>query len=162
MSTKTITIQGVQVEVAQPYAAGHTLTDAEAKALNQVRAENVRNNMAGKVKEIKGDAEEFTQEMLNAIGAAVSEYDAAYQFNMPSAGGSTRTTDPLEVEARRIARELVSNSVRSSGRKLKDIDPEALKAKVEEVAAMPQVVAEAKKTLAQKRKLVEASEITFA
>ena len=41
---KTISTQGVTIEVAEPYAEGHTCTAAEAKALNQVRAENVRNN----------------------------------------------------------------------------------------------------------------------
>ena len=50
MSQKTITIQGVEFTVASPYAEGHTITEAEAKALNQVRAENIRNNCAGLVK----------------------------------------------------------------------------------------------------------------
>ena len=158
---KSITIQGVSVEVAQPYVAGHPVTEAEAKALNQVRAENIRNNMAAKVKEIKGDSEELSQEQLDAIAAAVSKYDAEYVFNLASVGGGARSTDPLEVQTRSLARQLVSNSAKQQGLKLKDIDKEVLAAKIEEVMQIPEVIAEAKKLLKQKQKLAEASSISF-
>lgn len=160
MTTKTITIQGVTCTVSQPYEAGHAITEAEAKALNQVRAENIRNNTASFVKETRGDAEEFTQEMLDAIAAHVAEYDAKYEFSMASVGAA-RTTDPLEIEARSIARKLVSEAARAQGIKLKDIDPEALKAKIAEVAANPEVVKEAEKSLKQKQKLASATAVSF-
>ena len=41
---KTISISGQAFDVSTPYAAGHTLTEAEAKVLNQTRAENIGNN----------------------------------------------------------------------------------------------------------------------
>ena len=65
MTTKEITIAGQTFAVLQPYAEGHTITEAEAKALNQVRAENVRNNMAGKV---KAAAEGTAAEVLGGGG----------------------------------------------------------------------------------------------
>ena len=154
---KTIVIQGVSVEVAQPYTEGHAITAAEAKALNQVRAENIRNNMASKVKEIKGEAEELSQDQLSAIGAAVSAYDAEYVFSMASAGGGGRTTDPLEAEAKAIAKQLVSNAVRAKGLKLKDYPKEAFDAKVAEVMELPDVQAAAKERLKKKSKLAEAA-----
>ena len=157
MSTKTIVIQGVSVDITVPYTAGHALTEGEAKALNQVRAENIRNNMAAKVKEIKADAEELSQEQLSAIAAAVAEYDAAYEFTLASTGGGSRTTDPLEVECRAIARQLVSNAVKAKGLKLKDYPKESFDAKVAEVMELEQVVAAAKERLKKKSKLAEAA-----
>lgn len=154
---KTIVIQGVSVEVSQPYAEGHTVTAAEAKALNQVRAENLRNNLAAKVKEIKGDAEELSQEQLSQIAATVAEYDKAYEFSMASAGGGSRTTDPLEAEAKAIARQLVSNAVRKSGIKLKDYPKDKFDAKVAEVMELPEVQSAAKERLKKKAKLAEAA-----
>ena len=53
---KTVTIAGLAVELSTPYAAGHTLNEAEAKTLNQVRIENIRNNSAKAVKEAGDDA----------------------------------------------------------------------------------------------------------
>jgi len=105
MSTKEITIAGQTFTVLQPYAAGHAITEAEAKALNQVRAENVRNNMASKVKAaVEGTAKEG-EPTADTIAAAVAAYDAAYIFNLASVGGGKRPTDPVEVEALRIARD---------------------------------------------------------
>ena len=46
-----ITIQGMGFAVPIVYAEGHPLTANQAAALNQVLAENLRNNFASKVKE---------------------------------------------------------------------------------------------------------------
>jgi len=161
MSEKTIVIQGVQVTISTPYAEGHQVTAAEAKALNQVRAENIRNNMAAKVKEIKGDAEELNQDQLNAIADAVSQYDREYEFSMASAGGGGRTTDPLEAEAKSLARKLVSEAARNQGLKLKDIPKERLDAKIAEVMEMEEVQKQAKENLKKKQKLADAASINF-
>jgi hypothetical protein len=158
--SKQIVIQGVSVEVSTPYAEGHTVTVAEAKALNQVRAENIRNNMASKVKEIEGDAEELSQEQLDQIAQLVSQYDAEYEFTMASAGGG-RTTDPLEAEAKRIAKQLVSNAARNQGLKLKDIPQEKLDAKIAEVMELPEVQKAAADALKKKQKLAEAASVAF-
>ena len=154
---KTIVIQGVQVQVAQPYAEGHTVTAAEAKALNQVRAENIRNNCAKQIAAIKGDAEELTAEQLSEISTLVSEYDAGYEFTLASVGGGGRTTDPIEKEAKSIARQLVADALRKQGRKVKDVDAEQLAAKVAEVAEMPEVQKLAKERVKNKQKLAEAT-----
>ena len=89
MTTKEITIAGQTFAVLQPYAEGHTITEAEAKALNQVRAENVRNNMAGKVKAAaEGTAKEGEPTADNIVDF-VTAYDAAYVFTLASVGGGT-------------------------------------------------------------------------
>ena len=42
---KSKIIDGLSFEISQPYAAGQTINEAEAKALNQVRSENIGNNL---------------------------------------------------------------------------------------------------------------------
>lgn len=144
---KTITIAGSQFEVSTPYEAGHQITEAEAKALNQVRSENIRNNMAKAVKE--STPEEAAQK--------VAEYDRNYEFTLANAGGGARSMDPIEREARSIAREAIKAALAKKGEKIKDKDPEVVEAKVAEVAAKPDVIKLAKKRVEDKKKAVDAA-----
>lgn len=107
---KTVTIAGASFDITVPYAAGHVLTEAEAKHLNQTRHENVRNNTAKKVKELV-DAGDLT-------GAAkiVADYDASYEFTIANVGAPK--LDPIEREARAIAKELIKLHLAKTGRKL--------------------------------------------
>src|SRR5690606_27913824 len=130
---------------------GHPLTEAEAKALNQVFAENVRNNTAGKIKKAKEEGGDVA-----AAIAEAEEYARNYEFSMPSTGGGTRrVVDPVEREARSIARELIKAKVEESGRKLKDVDKEKLAAKIDEVAANEDVLKLARKRVNEKKKLAD-------
>lgn len=141
--SKEITIAGMIFPVGQPYAAGHVLTEGEAIALNQVRAENIRNNMAKLVKEKgAGAAEE------------VAEYDAAYEFGVRGEG-SARVVDPLERECISIAKELLAKRIKEKGGKVKDYDKEAYAAKVKEWAANPKIIETAKANLAARKGLVD-------
>lgn len=146
MSTKEITIAGALFTVTQPYAAGHVITEAEANALNQTRSENIRNNCAKAIKEGK------FPEGLDAAGY-VAQYDANYVFNLASAGGAVRVTDPLEKEARRIAREELTARIKQKGGKVKDVDKDAFESKVAEWAANPKVIDMAKKNLKARKEL---------
>ncbi len=149
MTTKEITIAGQMFPVLQPYVAGHVITEAEAKALNQVRAENVRNNMAAKVKAaIEGTAKEG-EPTAATIAAAVAEYDAAYVFTLASVGGGRKSTDPVEVEALRIARGMFADWAASKKLTVKaikeKIGEEAYDAKIAEMAEREDVLKEAKR-----------------
>jgi hypothetical protein len=146
---KEITIAGSTFAVLQPYAAGHTVTEAEAKALNQVRAENIRNNMASKVKAaMEGTAKEG-EPTKETIAAAVTAYDEAYEFTLASVGGGKRSSDPVEVEALRIARDQFSawaTSKKTTVKAVKEkIGEEAYQAKIAELAERPENVKEAKR-----------------
>ena len=147
--SKTIVIQGQSFEVNTPYSEGHTLTEVEAKVLNQTRCENIRNNMAKQVKELveKND--------LAAASAAVKEYDDKYEFSMVRGGGTRRTMDPVERAARSLAREAIKAKLASEGRKLKDVDPEKLEEAIEKVAAQDEFLKAARKQVAEKQKLAE-------
>src|SRR6476646_11844528 len=72
-----ITIQGQVFRVPLRYAAGHTLTEGEASALNQTLHENLRNNFAKKVNEgtEAGVPKETLQQQLD-------DYANDYQFGV--------------------------------------------------------------------------------
>lgn len=156
---KEITIAGRTFPVLQPYAAGHTITEAEAKALNQVRAENVRNNTASKVKAaIEGTAKEGEPTAAN-IAEYVAQYDAAYVFTLASVGGGRKSSDPVEVEALKIARGVFADW--AAGKKLtvkavkEKIGDEAYDAKIAEIAEREEVVKEAKRRVKARQAAAE-------
>lgn len=152
-------INGISFLVLQPYAAGQVLTEAEAKALNQVRSENIGNNMREAVKKAQAEGKSEAE-----IQAMVAEYDAAYVFNLASVRQSAVKLDPVEREALAIAKEQVKAHLLSKGRKLTTV-PEGmtkeewedkLAATVESVASNPAVIEEAKKAVKAKQKRAEA------
>ena len=150
---KTISINGVAFEISTPYAEGHVLTAAEAKVLNQTRAENIGNNFRKAVK----DAQDKGTDM-SVVGASLREYDASYVFTM---GGTSRTPiDPIEAEAIRIAKEVVKAKLAEKGLKVKDyVANEANAAKydaaVDKIAAQDDTLKLAKQRVANKKKVAD-------
>ena len=160
--TKSLTIAGVAFEISTPYAEGHTCTEAEAKALNQTRGENIRNNQAKTVKAaIEAAGGMNGKELPDLSGAmpdltaAVAAYDTDYVFTLASVGGGRKSKDPVEVEANKIARAAIMAHLKAGGRSAKDVDKDALAAQVAEVAASDNVVKAAKKAVAERTKLAE-------
>jgi hypothetical protein len=150
---KTIVIQGESFDISTPYAEGHALTEIEAKVLNQVRCENVRNNQAKAIKEAK-EAGTFD---LATAQSAVAEYDSAYEFSAGRVGGSTRTMDPIEREAKKIAREAIKAQLAAQGRKLGDVDKDKLAAAIATAMENADILKLAKKRVADQQKLLEAT-----
>lgn len=157
MATKTKTINGLNFEINQPYEAGHVVTEAEARALNQTRSENIGNNVRAKIKEMldEGKAE-------SEIAAYVSEVDGKYEFTLANVAAS-RKLDPYEREARVIARELLKNHLANSGRKL-TVAPEGVteedwkdkvEAETDRIAATEGVIAQARKNVDAKKKAAD-------
>lgn len=155
--TKQKTINGLVFEVSQPYAEGHTISDIEAKVLNQVRAENIGNNVRAKLKEMQeaGESED-------AMRALVAEKDSEYVFTAGNVGEG-RKLDPYEREAEKLARELLKEHLAASGRKL-TVAPEGVteddwKAKiqteVDRIAVMDDVVRAARKRVDDRRKTAD-------
>lgn len=150
---KTITISGHAFDVRQPFATGHVLTEGEANQLNQTWAENVRNNLAAKVK--LAFSEEPTLEVNpDTIGAIVTSYDEAYEMTLATVGAK-RVTDPIEVEARKIATEMLTDFLKKKGLSIRKLSEEVRVAKIAEVAAKDSVVAMAKKRVAERTKRAE-------
>ena len=149
---KNITIAGEVFEISEPYAEGHVISTIEATRLNQLRGENIANNMRKAVKSA------VTANNVAEIRREIVDYDAEYEFTAVVAGGR-RTMDPVERESRAIARDSIKKSLaeESPPRKLKDIDDEKLEVAVAEISERDVVVKLAKKRVAEKQKLVETS-----
>lgn len=151
--SKTKLIYGHPFTVSEPYTEGHVITAAEAKALNQVRAENIGNNLREKLKELL-DAGNTTE-----AEALVAARDAEYVFTMSSGAGTVKR-DPVEAEARKLARELIKAKLAESGRKVGTAPEgytdeswkEYIESKIDEVAAIEDVLKQAKKNVDEKTK----------
>jgi len=110
-----ITIQGITFNVPDRYTEGHVLTANEASALNQTYHENLRNNFAKQVKDVKGDAEEISDSDLADLQAKLDAYAESYVFGVRSASGPRAPADPVGKEAFSIAREAVKAAIRKKG-----------------------------------------------
>lgn len=103
-----IRIRQYTFTLSEPYRAGHVINAAEAQAMNSLRAENVRNNMAKVVGDelaVLADGKLLSAEQQAELQARITDYDGKYQFverHRPAAG-----LGPIEKEALTIAEERV-------------------------------------------------------
>jgi hypothetical protein len=109
---KQRTIGGHLLSVIQPFADGQTLTPATAAMLNQTLAENFSNNMR---KAVDGKTQDEAQALLETY---MSEYEPGVRT---SGTAVARTIDPVEREARKIAREEAVRFVKASNLKTTDV-----------------------------------------
>lgn len=145
---KTISIGGRPFEVSDPYVEGYTINAAEAKVLNQTRAENIGNNFRRLVKDAGDD-----EAKLVDVARQLAEYDEKYTFSM-GGGVARQPIDPIEREARKIARDAIKAELAGAGRKIKDVDAERLEAAIDRVATQEDVLKLAKKRVAEMKKNV--------
>jgi hypothetical protein len=109
-----ITIQGQTYLAPIRYSAGHVLNEDEARALQRLRLENIRNNFASVIKR----ASEEGRELPSAEEFAA--YEAAYTFGIRRTRlGAPR--DPVAVEERRLATAAVKNALAAKGYKWSDL-----------------------------------------
>lgn len=110
------TIAGHTFSILQPYTEGHVLTTGEASAMNQVFAENIRNNFAAKVKEAEA-AGSFESDVFQG---QLDDYMIDYEFGVRRGGGG-RTGDPIQSEALIIAKDKVRKALVKRGHALKEV-----------------------------------------
>lgn len=114
----TIKISGVIFQVPSRYTEGHSLTAPEAAALNQVLAENLRNNFAEKVKAALKSGD-FSDEDEHKLQLEFAEYASEYEFNRKR---KVKThNDPVVKEARKLAKQLVTEQARKKNIDLKSL-----------------------------------------
>lgn len=122
---RDVTIQGVILSVAAPYAEGHPLSQIEASVLNQTFAENIRNNYASAVKEALEKAKAAgTEANLAELQSALDEYMAEYEFGVRGTRTARVSADPVEREAIKLARERVKQALAKAGFKVARGDEE--------------------------------------
>ena len=152
-----ITIAGTSFTVDQPYDEGHTVNAAEAKALNQTRKEAIANNLRSQITSIKkedGATDEegnLTGDALQRAEQIVADYNREYAISLTNTGGSRK--DPVEKEAYALAKNAIHAKIKESGKSPKDVDQEALAAKIEEVATSDKVMAMAKKRVKERQSI---------
>lgn len=154
--TKAKIINGLSFDISQPYAEGHNLNAAEAKTLNQVRSENIGNNLRDLVKKaIEGGKEA-------ELAAAVAKYDAEYIFTLASAS-ARKSLDPVERKARAMAKDAIKAKLAGLGRKLTDVPAGLtqeewevkLEAAIEQTANSDIILKAAKKAVDEEKKRTE-------
>lgn len=155
----TITIQGLEFNVDYPYTSGDiVLTAGEASALNQTRAENLRNNFAARIKAMieeyreankLPDEEEIASSVLDkdTLDKEFTEYMGNYEFGVRQLGGGGRIPmDPVEREAWKISELKVKEALRASNVKLTSVSKEKMSELIEAVIAKyPDITEEAKR-----------------
>ena len=141
MSQIPIRIQGYVFTIPVRYHEGHILTKAEAHALSMLRAENVRNNVSDivghKTKDLPPGALLGLGIQLD-LQERIAEYEEAYSFREPRPSGVPK--GPIEAEAWRLAQS-------------QSDDPE----EQAQLAASPQLLAQARKNLDAHRKAANAA-----
>ena len=149
-----IRVQGIIFDISAPYREGHKLSAAEAGALNQMRAENVANNVRPTVKKVTQELwgqdslpvdRTVPKELFRKLQDRVTSYDKKYHFGM----SGTRSTDPIVAMANKLARDAVARRIKSEGMTVKEYRDQngndAYRDLIAKVAAMPQVRAEAER-----------------
>lgn len=127
MKMQSITIQGSQFTIPAPFLAGHALNENEAAAMNQLFAENIRNNFAGFMKKAKDKGEPIPgQDELH-------KYAETYKFGVRQASGPRR--DPVEKAMYELADKRVRALLASKQIPLKSVSDEKFDELVEKVIA---------------------------
>lgn len=126
----TRSIGGISFAMPAPYAAGHPLTEGEANQLNQVLAENVLNNLRKKVNDgvTEGEGEAATRRDYSdaEVQALVEDYLDGYEMGVRRQGEAKVVVDPVEREARKIAKQKATELIKSQGGKPSDYDLEPI------------------------------------
>ena len=120
-------------------------TAGEAAALNQTLAENLRNNFAKKVKEVKGENATVSDEVKAKLDEELALYEATYSFDKVRAVRAPRQTfvDPVEREAFKSASAFVEAALNAKGLSKKALKPENFKQLVLDVLAKRPEIREA-------------------
>ncbi len=140
--TKTVTIQGEEFALPVRYVEGHTLNAIEAKVLSQTWMENIRNNTA---KYLKDAADPETDTTMEQAREAVMVVAARYEFTAAAAAGTRSSYTPEQKEARSIARAGIKAQLAEQGKKISDVDKDALAAAIQTASELDHIVKLAKK-----------------
>lgn len=115
------TVAGLTLNVPQPFAEGYQLSATEASAMNQLLTENLRNNLAAKIKKAKDENKPWDDAKAQAEMDAYSE---TYQFGVRI--GGARSADPVQREMESIAEGRIKDALKKKGIKLNSVDSDKM------------------------------------
>jgi hypothetical protein len=143
---KEFVVQSVPVMCPLVFKEGHVCSSADAHVLNQTVIENVRNNIAAKVKALAESGQDTPEE----VQKLVDEYIKEYEFGERRGGGVS--ADPVKREALAIATDLVKKKLKERGKKLSEIENSEIRKLAEAaVEKYPQITEQAKQVVAAKQ-----------
>ena len=156
--SKQVTIAGFEFTVSAPYSVGQVMSDAEAAALNQVRAENIGNNFRATINKAKtvttdedgNETETISDEAMAELITALAARDSEYVFNMASVRAAKATLSPLEKESIVVAKAILSGLLAGAGKTAKEYGKENCDAKIAEFAASDDVIKQAAKRIKER------------
>lgn len=144
-------IKGYTFQISEPFQAGTVLTKGEAQALNDLRVENISNNLRKLVAEATAelpDGQLLPTGTLTELQARITKYDLGYQFAEKMASRPRR--GDIELTTREVAEELVQARLRQAGIEMSSDDP-GLETAIREAEGLPQVLEEARARVTARR-----------
>lgn len=143
-TTRSIRFKGYTFAISEPYTEGHSLTAGEAKALNDLRTENIGNNFRSKVNDQIAQLEPgglLLQHVLDHLAVELAEYDSTYKFS--EKGTRTKLGD--------IEREIIAVARERAAAQAGEVALEDLAELVESFKSLPAVREEARSRVAARR-----------
>lgn len=119
-ATRETTIEGISgLAIPEPFAEGHTVTENEARVLNQVLAENVGNNLRTRIKKAIEEAGGTDKVDFKTVQSIVDDYVKEYEFGVRKSGGPKLS--PLEKEMHRVSKDRVREAIKAKGFKISQV-----------------------------------------
>jgi hypothetical protein len=134
--------------IDREYTEGHTITEGEAAALNQLLVENIRNNVTGWVTRAAKGQSVLSAEDHEELRARIAEYGANYQFK---ARTRSRPLNPLEATSNELARQYAENWGNSMGL---GVNSPGVYAKYLELKSDPKILEEARQLILRRQTVV--------
>ncbi len=122
-----IRIKQYHFEVSEPFQPGHRLNEAEAQALNGLRAEHIRDNVSKVVSKALAESQDgalLSPKALEEVSRAIAQYDSRYNFIFKHEPRAKRGL--LESVVRGLAEEWVEVQLRQQDLTLSEEDREKL------------------------------------
>lgn len=150
----SIRISHYSFPLSSPFEPGHQLSEAEAAALNALRAENIRNLLSHHVRKAQQALPEgklLSEEALEELRSHCRRLDAEYRFGQRR---SVPRQGTIEKEAQAISRGFAAAALRSRGEEPSEA---AIEEEAKRLAESPAVLAEARRRVEESARVATAA-----
>lgn len=144
-----IIVGTMEFEIAEPYAAGQVMQDAEAKHLNELRGARIRGILAKRLAKMEMLR---TDERIAMAKQIISDLDAGFMLKAPSVAKAKRFT--LQDEIYEVARQAALDYGGSIGQVLEGA---ALESEITRFTLDRRVILEAERRFEARSKVTDAS-----
>lgn len=137
--------------LARRYHAGQRINDSEAYALNQMFAENIRNNTIQWISKAESKAPNglLTPSQMTELQTKISEYASKYQFQVRH---RTRSSSPIDIALEELALSQATAEGRQQG--LGPADP-AVKLRYRQLLTDPSLQLKARELVNERERVAQ-------